>query len=146
MQRNKHCWTAGSTPWQNLSLSGEGYEWCNEKISRSNLKDSRSRDPIPPNVDRDGALSIPNIEVQDAPSGAEQDPQLPLQTAKEAIKDMNLLSGLVTSAASTAQDAPADLEAAYNVQDTYLRPLKIFDSVIGELADICTHASQLETN
>jgi hypothetical protein len=49
---------------------------------------------------------------------------------------MNPLSGHATSGASTVQNAPADLEAAYNFQDTYLQPLRIFDSVVGTLADV----------
>jgi len=51
---------------------------------------------------------------------------------------MKPLSGRVISGASTAQNAPADLDAAYNFQDKYLQPLKIFDSVIGTLAEVRT--------
>jgi len=78
------------------------------------------------------------VQVQDAPSGPEQgaDPQLALHNAKEAVKGMNLLSKPVESGVSAAQNAPAALEDVYNVQDTYLQPLKIFDKVIGELADV----------
>jgi hypothetical protein len=49
---------------------------------------------------------------------------------------MKPLSGHVISGASTAQNAPADLDAVYNFQDTYLQPLRIFDSVIGTLAEV----------
>jgi hypothetical protein len=49
---------------------------------------------------------------------------------------MNLLSGPVVSVVSKAKNAPAVLEDVYNVQDTYLQPLKIFDNVIGKLADV----------
>ncbi|KAG2361228.1 hypothetical protein BDR07DRAFT_76617 [Suillus spraguei] len=114
-----------------------------ENISRSNLRDSRSHhNPVPPNVDREGASSTPNVEVQDAPSGTDQsaDPQLALQTARDAVESMNLLSGRVTSGVSAAQNAPADLEDACNLEETYLKPLKIFDSVIGKLADVHPYA------
>jgi hypothetical protein len=37
-----------------------------------------------------------------------------------------------------AQNTPADLDDAYDFQDTYLKPLRIFDStVVGEIADAC---------
>jgi hypothetical protein len=66
------------------------------------------------------------------------DLQSTLQNAKEAVKLMKPLSGHVRSGASTAKNAPADLDAAYNFQDKYLQPLKIFDSVIGTLAEVRT--------
>ncbi|KAG1807331.1 uncharacterized protein BJ212DRAFT_1387759, partial [Suillus subaureus] len=50
------------------------------------------------------------------------------------------LSTRVRSAVSTAQDTPVDLEAAFNVGDTYLQPLRIFDSVIEPLADVHPYA------
>jgi len=80
--------------------------------------------------------------VQDAPSGAKQgpDPQMALQNAKQAVRDMNLLSGPVESGVSATQKAPAVLDDAYNVQDTYLQPLKIFDNVIGKLVDVWPHS------
>jgi hypothetical protein len=68
---------------------------------------------------------------------------LALQNAKEAAKGMNLLSGLVGSGVSAAQNVPAILEDAYNVQDTYLQPLRIFDNVIGKLADVWPHSSSV---
>ncbi|KIK42620.1 hypothetical protein CY34DRAFT_12278 [Suillus luteus UH-Slu-Lm8-n1] len=108
------------------------------KISRSS---SRSRDPVLPNADPEDASLVPNIEVQDA-SGVEQgaDPQSLLRDAKEAVKGMNLLSGPSGSGLSAAQNAPANLEDAYNFQDTYLQPLRIFDNVIGKLADVHPYA------
>ncbi|KIK35831.1 hypothetical protein CY34DRAFT_16788 [Suillus luteus UH-Slu-Lm8-n1] len=108
------------------------------KISRSS---SRSRHPILPNADPEDASLVPNIEVQDA-SGVEQgaDPQSVLRDAKKAVKGMNLLSGPLGSGLSAAQNAPADLEDAYNFQDTYLQPLRIFDNVISKLADVHPYA------
>jgi hypothetical protein len=84
-------------------------------------------------------------QVQDAPSGAEQgtDPQLALQNAKQAVRGMNLFSGPVESGVSATQNAPPVLNDAYNVQDTYLQPLKIFDNVIGRLADVWPHFSSV---
>jgi hypothetical protein len=82
------------------------------------------------------------VQVQDA-SGVEQgaDPQSVLRDAKKAVKGMNLLSGPLGSGLSTAQNAPADLENAYNFQDTYLQPLRMFDNVIGKLADVRARSS-----
>jgi hypothetical protein len=125
-------------------------------IVQKHSNDSHSRDPILQNVDCEGASSISNIKVgyllvaalycsimlmaqiQHALSGVEQDvdPQSALQNAKEAVQLMKPLSGHTTSVASTAQDASADLETTFNFQDTYLQPLRIFDSVIGTLADV----------
>jgi hypothetical protein len=64
------------------------------------------------------------------------DPQSALQDAKEAVQFMKPLSVHVTSGVSTAKYVPADLEAASNFQDTYLQPLRIFDSVIRTLAEV----------
>ncbi|KAG2136354.1 uncharacterized protein EDB93DRAFT_1106911 [Suillus bovinus] len=93
---------------------------------RSNINNLRSDEP----------------EVQDAPSGMEKaaDPKSALQRAKEAVKGMKLLSKPVQSAVSTTQNASGDLEDAYNFQDTYLKPLRIFDNVIGKLADVHPYA------
>jgi hypothetical protein len=68
---------------------------------------------------------------------------LPLQNTKQAVKGINLLSGPVGSGVSAAQNAPVDLEDVYNIQDTYLQPLKIFDKVIRELADVWPHSSSV---
>ncbi|KAG2136356.1 uncharacterized protein EDB93DRAFT_1231725, partial [Suillus bovinus] len=68
------------------------------------------------------------------------DPKSALQHAKEAVKGMKSLSKPVRSVVSTTQNAPAGLEDAYNFQDTYLKPLKIFDSVIEKLADVHPYA------
>jgi hypothetical protein len=42
------------------------------------------------------------------------------------------------AAASVGQDGQADLDAADGFQDTYLTPLRIFDTVIGEIANVWT--------
>jgi hypothetical protein len=51
---------------------------------------------------------------------------------------MHSLSGPPNTVASAGQDAQDDLDAVDNFQDTYLKPLKIFDSVIGEIANVWT--------
>jgi hypothetical protein len=51
---------------------------------------------------------------------------------------MHPLSGPPNTAASAVQDAQDNLDAADNFQDTYLKPLRIFDTVIGEIADVWT--------
>ncbi|KAG2054991.1 hypothetical protein BDR06DRAFT_971091 [Suillus hirtellus] len=196
-------------------LLGKVMNGAIKRISRSNLRNSRSRDPVSPIVNREIVSSIPNIEVKDTPPGAEQgadpplapreaneaakgmnvpgpvipgvstaqntptdlkdacfadivhkrsdsndsrnrdpvlpnvdcegcsldekqgtDPQSALREANEAAKGMNTLSGRVTSGFSAAQNAPADLADACKFGDTYLQPLRIFDSVIGKLADV----------
>jgi hypothetical protein len=78
------------------------------------------------------------VQVQDTSSGVEQcaDPQTLLREAKDTVEGMNLLSAPAKSGVSATQNAPADLEAAYGVEDTYLQPLRVFDSVIGSLADV----------
>ncbi|KAG2091948.1 uncharacterized protein F5147DRAFT_657781 [Suillus discolor] len=80
--------------------------------------------------------------IQDAPSGEKQgaDPQSALREANKAAKGMNTLSGCVTSGVSAAQNAPADLADACKVGDTYLQPLRIFDSVIRKLTDVHPYA------
>lgn len=80
------------------------------------------------------------VQVLDAPSGVEEipDPQLvdaKLRGAREGTENMRLLGGRVTSAASTANN-PAGLAVADDFQTTYLQPLKIFDTVIGNLANV----------
>lgn len=111
-----------------------------QKISHS--KDSRGRDPVLPNVDREGAPSTANIEARDVSTGMElgADPRSALQDAQETVKLMTPLSAYVASGQSTVKDSPVDLEAAYNFQDTYLQPLRIFDGVIRTLAEVHPYA------
>ncbi|KAG2344492.1 hypothetical protein BDR05DRAFT_189862, partial [Suillus weaverae] len=108
----------------------------------SHSKDSRNRNPVPPNVDHERTSSTPNIEVQAAPSGVEEEAntQSALQDAQEAAKRIHPLSGPAITVASYAQDAPADLDAAYTFQDKCLKPLRIFDSVIGEITHLHPYA------
>jgi hypothetical protein len=78
------------------------------------------------------------MQVQDAPSGPKQgtNPQMALHNAKQAVKGMNVFLGPVESGVSAAQNAPVVLNDVYNVQDTYLQPLKILDNIIRKLMDV----------
>ncbi|KAG2340650.1 WD40 repeat-like protein [Suillus weaverae] len=121
-------------------VKGSVKDGANRLTSRS--KDSRNRSPVPPNVDHERASSTPNIEVQVAPSGVEVEAvtQSALQEAQEAAKRIHPLPGPVITVASAGQDAQTKLDVAYNFQDTYLKPLRIFDSVIGGIADVHPYA------
>jgi hypothetical protein len=72
------------------------------------------------------------VQVQAAPSGveAEGDAQSALRDAQEATKHMYSLSRPVIAVTSTGQGAQKDLDTADTFQDTYLQPLRIFDTVI----------------
>jgi hypothetical protein len=78
------------------------------------------------------------VQVQTAPSGAEveADTQSTLRDAQRAAKRMHPLSGPAITAASVGQNAQADLDAADGFQDTYLKPLRVFDAVIGGIANV----------
>ncbi|KAG2367106.1 hypothetical protein BDR07DRAFT_361807 [Suillus spraguei] len=108
---------------------------------RSLSKDSRSRSPALPNVSHDErASSTPNIAVQGVEVEAHTQSESALQDAQQATARMHLLSGPVTTVASIGQDAHAGLDAASSFQDTYLKPLRIFDTVIEKIADVHPYA------
>ncbi|KAG2355729.1 hypothetical protein BDR07DRAFT_1492834 [Suillus spraguei] len=90
------------------------------KLRTSRSKNSRSRSPVPPNVH---ASSIPHPE-----------------DAQEPAKYMRPLSEPVTTVVSVSQDAQAGLDTAGKFQDTYLKPLRIFDEVIGKIANVHPYA------
>ncbi|KAG2048459.1 hypothetical protein BDR06DRAFT_976024 [Suillus hirtellus] len=99
-------------------------------------RDSCSQSPAPPNVSHDEPVSpTPNIEAQAGPSGVKvkDDVQSVLWGAQDAMEHMHLLSG---RAASPGKEAQEDLHTAGKFGDTHLKPLKIFDAVIGEIADV----------
>ncbi|KAG1813769.1 hypothetical protein DFJ58DRAFT_892070 [Suillus subalutaceus] len=96
-----------------------GVKYGVDKLRIPRLEDSRSRSPVPQNDE--GASST---SVQAAPSGmeVEADTQSALQDIQEAdLRQPWLL---------IFQDAQEDLDAVDKFQDTYLKPLKIFDTVI----------------
>ncbi|KAG2028913.1 hypothetical protein BDR03DRAFT_988096, partial [Suillus americanus] len=92
------------------------------------------------------ASGEPTSKVQAASSGVEEipDPQSQvdagLRDAHQRVENMRLLGGHVESAASTAKDGPKDLDAADSFQTTYLQPLRVFDTVIGDLANVHPYA------
>ncbi|KAG1851344.1 hypothetical protein DFJ58DRAFT_427154 [Suillus subalutaceus] len=107
------------------------------KLRPSRSKDSRSRSPVPPNVNQEGVST-----TSAAPSGVEveADTRSALQVTQEAVEVMHSLSGHATTVISLVQGAQEDLDTADKFQDTYLKPLKIFDDVIGKIADLHPYA------
>ncbi|KAG1868266.1 hypothetical protein DFJ58DRAFT_97924 [Suillus subalutaceus] len=92
---------------------------------------------------RDGVL-IKKI-VQNAPSVVEQgtDSQsvdTAIRNARDAVDQMNTRLGPAGLVASVGQNGLVDLNKADNFEATYLEPLKIFDSVIGTLANVHPYA------
>jgi hypothetical protein len=79
-------------------------------------------------------------QVQAAPSDVEveADTQSALRDAQQAAQRMHLLSGPAMTVVSVGQGAQGDLDTADGFQDTYLKPLGIFDDVIGKIADVWT--------
>ncbi|KAG2365666.1 hypothetical protein BDR07DRAFT_1549246 [Suillus spraguei] len=80
-------------------------------------------------------------KVLDAPASVEEIPDLQLveiklHDASEGMQSMKPLGTHATSVASAAKDAPEDLDTADNFQTTYLQPLRIFDTVIENLANV----------
>ncbi|KAG2136373.1 uncharacterized protein EDB93DRAFT_1106927 [Suillus bovinus] len=106
---------------------------------RSNMENLRSCEPVSLDVNHENASSTPNIELENTPSNVKQgaDSQSALRDAKNAVKGMNLLP---VEFRVSAQNASGDLEGAYSFQDTYLQPLRIFDNIIGKLADVHPYA------
>jgi hypothetical protein len=81
------------------------------------------------------------MQVLDAPSDAEEilDRQLvdaELRGAHEGMESMKLLGGHFLSVASAAKGGPEYLRAADNFQTTYLQPLRIFNNLIEDLANV----------
>jgi len=50
---------------------------------------------------------------------------------------MHSCSGPATTVVSLVQDAQEDLDAVDSLQDRYLEFLRVFDAVIGEVANVC---------
>ncbi|KAG1848099.1 hypothetical protein DFJ58DRAFT_843029 [Suillus subalutaceus] len=69
--------------------------------------------------------------------GAElQSADVALQAAREATRNIKALGGRAENVISRARDGPADLDTADNLQNTYLKPLRIFDFIIEEITDV----------
>jgi len=79
-------------------------------------------------------------QVQAASSGVEipdaQSVDAGLRDAREGVESMRQLGKHSTTAASAAKDGPEYLDAADNFQVPDLQPLKIFDTVVGELVNV----------
>jgi hypothetical protein len=78
------------------------------------------------------------VQAQAASSGVEveADTQSALRDAQEAAKCMHPPLGPAITVVSVDQDVQADLDAADDLQDTYLKPLRISDNVIGKITNV----------
>jgi hypothetical protein len=78
------------------------------------------------------------VQAQAASSGVEveADTQSALRDAQEAAKCMHPPLRPAITVVSVDQDVQADLDAADDLQDTYLKPLRIFDNVIGKITNV----------
>ncbi|KAG1852102.1 hypothetical protein DFJ58DRAFT_841965 [Suillus subalutaceus] len=116
---------------------GSSHRPCNRAGVKSNVKYSAKKLRILRSKDSHSPAP-PNIKDQAASSGVEleADIQSALWDAQEAARRMYPLPGPAITVASVDQDAQADLDAADGFQDTYLKPLRIFDTVIGEIANL----------
>ncbi|KAG2098420.1 uncharacterized protein F5147DRAFT_839624 [Suillus discolor] len=104
-------------------------------------KDSRSLSPAPRNVHHDErASSTPDIVVQATSSNVEADTESALRHAQQGANRMHPLSGPAITAASVVEGAQEDLDDADSLQETYLKPLRIFDDVIGKITELHPYA------
>lgn len=93
-----------------------------------------------------GPLAV--VGSQDPPSRAEARAELQavgvvgveVQAAREAADNINPLGGRVEKVMLTAKDGPANLDTTDNFSDTYLKPLKIFNSMIDTIANVHPYA------
>ncbi|KAG1850387.1 hypothetical protein DFJ58DRAFT_793811 [Suillus subalutaceus] len=130
------------------AIAGKGSGRSRGKVSRflgkfkSGIKsisctnDSHNHNPILSNSDHERNQVAPRSPVVDQ----SVDPQSALQIAKEYAQRMHPLSGHAQTVASATQNAPAGLDTADNLAATYLQPLRIFDTVIGKIADVHPYA------
>jgi WD40 repeat protein len=77
-------------------------------------------------------------QVHAAPSDAEDEADLQsvIRDTQQAAKRMHPLLGSAITVACAGQDAQTDLNAIDDFQDTYLKPLRIFDPVIAEIGNV----------
>ncbi|KAG2158604.1 uncharacterized protein EDB93DRAFT_1334537, partial [Suillus bovinus] len=111
------------------------------KKFRTRSKGSRSQvSPAPPSDERP---STPTTDVQAAPSDAEVEAdstKSALRNARKKEKGIHPLPKPAETAVSVAGDAESDLDDVDSFDDTYLEPLKIFDSIIDKIADLHPYA------
>ncbi|KAG2141430.1 uncharacterized protein EDB93DRAFT_1252575 [Suillus bovinus] len=93
------------------------------KKLRTRSKDSRSQVSSAPSSISVLFLNVIAARVQAAPSNVEIEAD-----TESALR------------ASVVEGGPEDLDAADEFQDTYLKPLRIFDDVIGKIADLHPYA------
>ncbi|KAG1840267.1 hypothetical protein DFJ58DRAFT_845398 [Suillus subalutaceus] len=96
---------------------------------------------IPPLLKIQGSSREPASKVLDTPFSVEETPgpqsvDAELRNAHEDLERIKTLGGPATSMASAIADSPADLAAADDFQTTYLQPLKIFNTVIENIANV----------
>ncbi|KAG1817021.1 hypothetical protein EV424DRAFT_1513365 [Suillus variegatus] len=101
-----------------------------KKISRSKFNDSRSRNPVQAQdtstvVQQDADPQSVNKALQDAGHGADQ---------------MNQIWGHARPVLSAGTKGPAALDNIDSIGTTYLQPLRIFDTVIGTIAEVHPYA------
>ncbi|KAG2106975.1 uncharacterized protein F5147DRAFT_653569 [Suillus discolor] len=96
---------------------------------------------IPSDCVNQGTSGESASKVLDTLSGMEETPTFilvhaELQGAHEASERVKTLGGHTLSVTSAANNAPASLAAADDVNTAYLQPLKIFDTAIEKIADV----------
>ncbi|KAG1837504.1 hypothetical protein DFJ58DRAFT_145428 [Suillus subalutaceus] len=99
-------------------------------LRTSRSKNSRSHSPVPQNGRASSTSAAPSRVQVEADA----------QSAREAVEDMHSLPGHATTVVSLFQGAREDLDTADKFQDTYLEPFKVFDDVIGKIADVHPYA------
>ncbi|KAG1871726.1 hypothetical protein DFJ58DRAFT_722459 [Suillus subalutaceus] len=100
---------------------------------------------IPSNSINQGLFGEPASQVQPAPPGEEEGPNLQLvdaelQGASDGTESMRPLRGHATSMASATNKAPAGLTAVDDFETTYLQHLKIVDVVLEKIVDVYPYA------
>jgi hypothetical protein len=77
------------------------------------------------------------VQATSSGEGGDLGPQVvALQDARKRQEGAKQLGGHGNTVASAVVDGPQNLDAADNFQATYLQPLKIFDTVIENLANV----------
>ncbi|KAG2354225.1 hypothetical protein BDR07DRAFT_1382408 [Suillus spraguei] len=85
------------------------------------------------------SLNTGGPQIQAVLSGVEIefDTQSALQDAQEPAKRMHPRPGPAITVVAVDRDAQTDLHNAVKFQYTSLKPLRIFDEVIGKIVDVC---------
>jgi hypothetical protein len=79
------------------------------------------------------------VRVDSSGSGEGPDPQLvvdEIRGAREGMDNILLFRERNASVASKIENGPTDLDVADSFQSTYLEPLRIFNTVIKNLANV----------